>query len=110
MRMDVRLGDDAGSANNRIILDFTGGNIRLREFYASATATQTLTTAFTLATATLYTVRVYCFGATIKVYVNNVLYHTMTTSLTTGTRVGVFGDTFRQTYTLMAYPDEFLIP
>jgi hypothetical protein len=111
MRMDVRLQDDAGSANNRIILDFTGGTIRLREFYASATATQTMTTAFSLAIdPTIYTVRVYCSGATIKAYVDGVLYHTMTTSLTTGQRVGVFGETTRKIITLIAFPDEFLIP
>lgn len=110
IRLDVRLQDDSGSANNRIILDFTGGNIRLREFYASATATQTLTTAFTLTSNTSYNIRIYCSGATVKVYVGGVLYHTMTTSLTTGNRVGIFGETTRLTGLLFAHPDEYFTP
>ncbi len=110
MRMDCRLADDSGSANNRIILDFTGGNIRLREFYSSATATQTLTTAFTLAVApTFYRIRIEVRGAQIKVYVKtdagaDTLYHTMTTSLLTGTRVGIFGETTRRTDFVTVYP------
>jgi hypothetical protein len=110
MPMHVRLGDDIGSANNRIILDFTGGNIRLREFYASATATQTLTTAFTVATSTNYVIKLYCSGATIKAYVNDVLYLTMTTSLTTGNRVGISGETTRRTDKVVAYDDAYFTP
>lgn len=109
MRMDVRLQDDAGSPNNRIILDFSGGNIRLREFFASATATQTLTSAFTLSTTSNYVIRIEVRGAEIKAYVKtdsgaDTLYHTMTTSLLTGDRVGVLGQTTRRTDFVVVYP------
>lgn len=112
MRMDVRLGDDSGSANNRIILDFTGGNARLREFFASASATQTKTTAFALAVnPTFYRIRIQSNGSAIKIFISTsgaaevqLSALDMTTSLLTGTRVGIFGQTTRTTTFVAAYP------
>lgn len=108
-RHDVRMNDDIGSANNRIIFDVTGGNARLREFFSSATATQTLTTALTLSTANTYKLRIECNGSSIKVYLSTngaaaVQLFSMTTSLTTGGRVGIFGQTTRSQNYAVAYP------
>lgn len=107
LHVDLRLNDDAGSANNRLLLDWNGTNIRLREFFASAVATQTWTTAFTQ-TNTTYRIRIEVRGSNIKVYVAVAGVYTkhfdVTTSLTTGARVGVGGATTAVVPFVVQYP------
>ncbi len=107
VRLDVRLNDDLGSANNRILLDWNGTNLRLREFFASATATQTWTTPFTQLN-TIYPIRIEVRGANIKVFVSTsgvwAEYFNVTTSLLTGSRIGISGQSGAQLVYAFSYP------
>lgn len=105
MRIDVRLQDNTASANNRIIIDFPSGSgtIRFREFFANATAVQTLTESFTIASSTSYRLVIIANGANIKVYVSGVLYFDVTVQLLTGNWINISGEVNRWSQFITAY-------
>lgn len=105
MRFDLRYADNTSSATHRLIVDFSGGLIRLRENNDSGTLNTLATASFTLATNTDYAIKAVCNGNNVKIYVNNTLYIDQTVNVTTGPYVAIFGDTNRKTQYISVYPN-----
>lgn len=103
--LNFRLQDNAGSTSNRILINFLSGTtLQLREYVASATPTNTVTTPFTVATSTEYRMKVIVNGSSIKVYIDDVLYIDFVATLLTGTFVGIIGSNDFNTDYITVYP------
>lgn len=103
MRTDVRLLDNTTSTTNRILIEFTGTNLRVREDSGGG-LTQIANPAFVHAINTPYRIRVMCNGSNLQVFVNGVSYVNVTTTVTTGAWAGIFSATTSNTSFLTAYP------
>src|SRR5690606_9297811 len=104
MRIDMRYADNIPTTTHRIIFDFNSGNARLREYNGSGTTpTQNITDARTLPTGEHF-LRVECIGTSVRAFLDGVLYVTMTTAVTTGQYMAVYGDTIFQYHSYYIFP------
>lgn len=104
MRFDLRYADNTSSATHRLIVDFSGGLIRLRENNDSGTLVTLATAAFTLAISTDYAIKATCNGSNVTISVNGTTYINQTVNVVTGNYAAIFGDTTRRTNFICAYP------
>jgi hypothetical protein len=107
-RMDIRYATNTTSTTNRIIIDHSAGNVRVRESTGGGgltTLTSGVSTAYTMSVG-FHRMAVVASGSSIKVYMGGVLKFDTTTTILTGNFISLFGETTRVTDFVVVYPPQ----